>query len=343
MAITYKQIAEIVGVSRGTVDRALNNRGRIDPKVRDRILAVAEEYGFQPNHAGRALARAKNPVKIGVIVHLSNIPFFQAVLSGIEKAKADIANLGGTILIEEIPELDVDQEIAAIERLMAQDIQGLAITPIEDDRLRQCLLSLKQEHDLPIVTFNTDLANSGRMCFVGMDNYRSGRAAAGLMNILLSNQKRKILILSGYASNQANSQRVDAFVQELAANHPNLEISGIHFNRDREDTAYQITRAALASFPDIDAIYMVSSGQAGTSRALIDSGLAGKVRLIVFDSTPDNIKYLQEGIVDFIIDQDAFTQGNLPPHILFDYLFNHAQPENEMLFTNVNIKTKHTV
>ena len=52
MAVTLKQIAELAGVSRGTVDRALYNRGRVKPEVADRIRKIADDLGYQPNRAG---------------------------------------------------------------------------------------------------------------------------------------------------------------------------------------------------------------------------------------------------------------------------------------------------
>ena len=66
MAVTLQQIAEAAGVSRGTVDRALNNRGRIRPEVEERIKRIAREMGYQPSRAGRALAMAKRKIRIGV-------------------------------------------------------------------------------------------------------------------------------------------------------------------------------------------------------------------------------------------------------------------------------------
>ena len=68
MAITLNQIAEICGVSRGTVDRALHNKGNVRPAVAERIKAVANEYGYTPNRAGLALSRTSHPIRIGVII-----------------------------------------------------------------------------------------------------------------------------------------------------------------------------------------------------------------------------------------------------------------------------------
>ena len=59
MAVTLKQIAEIAGVSRGTVDRALHDRGRVSPEVAERVRRIAEELGYHPNAVGQALARSR--------------------------------------------------------------------------------------------------------------------------------------------------------------------------------------------------------------------------------------------------------------------------------------------
>ena len=55
MAVTAQQIAELAGVSRGTVDRALHNRGRVNPEVAAEIHKIAAELGYKPNLIGQAL------------------------------------------------------------------------------------------------------------------------------------------------------------------------------------------------------------------------------------------------------------------------------------------------
>ncbi len=49
MAVTLRKIAEIAGVSRGTVDRVINNRGHVNETVEARIRQIAEELGYEPN------------------------------------------------------------------------------------------------------------------------------------------------------------------------------------------------------------------------------------------------------------------------------------------------------
>ena len=64
MAVTAQQIAELAGVSRGTVDRALHNRGRVNPEVAAKIHKIAAELGYKPNLIGQALVKSRREVKL---------------------------------------------------------------------------------------------------------------------------------------------------------------------------------------------------------------------------------------------------------------------------------------
>lgn len=59
MAGTIKEIAEKAGVSRGTVDRALNNRGRVNPEVAERIFEIAREMNYQPKRKKKVYNQGK--------------------------------------------------------------------------------------------------------------------------------------------------------------------------------------------------------------------------------------------------------------------------------------------
>ena len=83
MGVTINEIAKTAGVSRGTVDRALNNRGRIQPQVAERIRHIAEEMGYSPNVNARSLALTARHRKFGVILQFIETPFMLEVLRGI--------------------------------------------------------------------------------------------------------------------------------------------------------------------------------------------------------------------------------------------------------------------
>jgi len=260
------------------------------------------------------------------------------VLSGVYKAHAEIAGMSGELIIRGIESVESEAHIDAVNELAGMGVGGLCVTPVENADLRECLNGLHRSKNIPIVTFNTDMAGLERLCFVGLDNIRSGRTAAGLMNLILGGGAGKILVISGYAINRANAQRLDGFIQEIGDRFHGLEIIGIQFNMDDEQAAYKITAAALESDPPPAGIYMVSGGQSGACRAIEEAGRAPRIKLIVHDLLPETVEYINKGVIDFIIDQNAFEQGYRSSRALYDYLFEGTMPETENIYTDISIK-----
>ena len=73
---TIKEIAALAGVSRGTVDRVLNDRGAVNPETAEKIRKIAKELDYKPNRAGLVLAAQKKRLKLGVILFSTGNPFF---------------------------------------------------------------------------------------------------------------------------------------------------------------------------------------------------------------------------------------------------------------------------
>ena len=169
MAVTLAEIAALAGVSRGTVDRALNDRGRVDPKVAARVRRIAAERGYRPNRAGRMLARAKNPIRIGVIVQSVETMFMHTVFEEIERASAHFTTTGAEVLVRPLEGVDAQQQLDVIDELLEAGVQGIALSPAEDERVRARIQELSER--MPVVTFNSDLPDSGRLCYVGVDNF----------------------------------------------------------------------------------------------------------------------------------------------------------------------------
>lgn len=341
MAVTLKQIAELAGVSRGTVDRALYNRGRINPEVAERIRTIAKELGYQPNRAGKALAMAKHPIKIGVIAQATETPFMHLLLSGVEDARKEVSNFGAEVLIRSMIGLDAAHQLRLIDELVAENINGLAITPANDDRMRSRINELI-DSGIPVVTFNADIDGTRRLCFVGQDSELAGRACASLMSSIIGN-KGLVLPISGHQSNHSHTLRINGFCSEMERCFPQVEILPPAFCQDDDALTQQLTEQILREHPDLSAIYVAAGGQSGVCRGLARLGYTGSVRVICYDLIPNNIKNLLDSRIDFLIDQDAHTQGYQPIMILFDYLFAGTVPENKYFFTDIAIKNKYNV
>ena len=99
MPTTLKDIAAAAGVSIGTVDRALKNRGRVNPQVAEKIKELAKEMDYHPNKIASGLVNRSRKHKIAVILHITGNDFFDEIIKGIRKAEREIRDYGMSVQI----------------------------------------------------------------------------------------------------------------------------------------------------------------------------------------------------------------------------------------------------
>ena len=277
MAVTLKQIAELAGVSRGTVDRALYNRGRVKPEVAERIRKIADDLGYQPNRAGKALAMTHRPMKLGVIAQATETPFMHLLRSGIDDAAREVSTMGCEVLIREGIGLDVDVQLQLIDELLAEDISGLAICPADDPRIKKKINALV-DAGIPVVTFNADIDDTKRMCFVGQNSELAGRTCAGLVNAI-TNDGGLVLPISGYHYNHSHALRIHGFCDEIKKSFPNLRTLPAVYCQDDEITTQELTEQTLRRHPDLKvvaAVYLSTQDPHAVSGA-VSANLADRI------------------------------------------------------------------
>lgn len=341
MAVTLQQIAERAGVSRGTVDRALNNRGRIKPEVAENVRRIAKEMGYRANIAGRAMSMKKN-LKIGVIVQSANTPFIQAVIQGVKQARKEVESLGGVVTIYQIEGMDAAQVIRIMEELKEKEFNAIALMPSEDQLLRRTIDIFVEEYNIPVVTFNTDLEDTKRLCFVGQNGVRGGWAAAGLMGEIVGGTG-KVCVISGNENNQLLRARVKGFTEEVKNNFTGIEIIGPRYAYDDDWVAERLMEELLAENPDIVGVYLAGHGIRGVCRCLEKEGAADRLKVVGNDILEENMPYLKRGSINFLIGQDPRIQGMEPTMILYRLLLEGIYPGKEMLYTDIEIKMKYNI
>ena len=137
---TIADIARRAGVSKGAVSYALNDRPGVSSHTRQRILAIAEEIGWRPNSAARALSGAAANA-IGLAIHrpariLGIEPFFMELVSGME---AVLSAAGSALMLQVVT--DADTELALYRRWWAERrIDGAIVTDLRADDPRVGLL-----------------------------------------------------------------------------------------------------------------------------------------------------------------------------------------------------------
>lgn len=337
MAVTQAQIAELAGVSRGTVDRALNDRGRVDPAVAARIRALAQELGYRRNRAGSLLQRTNRPIKLGILLQPASAPFFQHLLPFLQAARSRFAQMGAELHLRTVENTDPAAQRDALEELLTEGIDGLVLTPLDTPLIRARLQDLAEQ--LPIITVHTPLTGVRPLCQVRQNDFRSGRTAAGLMGLLL-NGRGKILLLSDPTLPLPYPDRIAGFRTELTENFPQLlplSLPAVGTPQTLSDCIEQ----ALLLYPDLNGIYLAAGDALPGCAAL--SRHDHKIHLVCHDCTTANCQALRTGLADFVIDHNAPFQAIRPLELLLDFLLEDKPPEEPILFASPNIHTRYTI
>lgn len=334
---TIKEIAALAGVSRGTVDRVLNNRGAVNPATAEKIRKIAKELDYKPNRAGLVLAAQKKKLKLGVILFSLENPFFIDVLKGIHEKAEELAGYSCTVLIKQIP-LKVESQLQAIDELLTEEVNGIALAPCNDERVRERINAL-YEKGIPTVTFNTDIENSKRIAYVGSHYTKSGSTAAGLLQ-LMTNGEVHVGIVTGSADILCHTERIAGFIDTLKPYRNRIHITDIVEVHDDEIESYEKTTLLLQEHPEINALFFTAGGVYGGCRSVCALNRKECIRIIAFDKVPTTRDLVMNGTVSAIICQQPKIQGSKPLSLLFAYLTTGELPEKEYNYVAVDIRIK---
>ncbi len=335
---TIKEIAELAGVSRGTVDRVLNNRDGVNPQTAEKIKEIAKALNYRPNKAGLALAAQKKKYKIGVILFSKDNPFFDEVSDGVKAKAAELKDYGITTITKRV-DFDVTSQLKAIDELLQEGIHGLMLAPCNDPAI-QTKIDRLMDAGIPVVCVNTDISGSKRLAYVGSDYYKGGAMVAGLFS-LMSDAQLRLGVVTGSCNVLCHSERIRGLSDTIAARYPGISIAQIIENHDDEFESYTLTGNLLAANPDITAIFFVAAGVSGGCRAIQESGR--KIKVITFDDVPTTLQFLESGVIAATISQQPYKQGSKSLDILFDYLTTGAMPTDELNLVEHSIKIRENI
>ncbi len=333
MAVTIQQIAEEAGVSRGTVDRVLHNRGKVKPEIAQKIRDIADELGYVEKRSAALHTLSPKAFSLGVVIPSIETSSMRRVAEGAEAAREKICARGSNVHIRTLEQFDSQAQIACIRELLALGINALAIAPSSDRILCEYLAALADD-GIPIVTMNGDLPECKRLCYVGTDNSRAGRVAAGLMGLLLPGGG-KVLPITAHLTHYPLKQRCAAFEQEARENCPHLQTLPLQSCFNQDDFAHEILLHTIEAHPDLRGVYVAATGARGVCDALQELGLTGKVRVIAFNLSPQNREDLRRGRIDVILEQELYTQGYRPPLLLYQHVVEGQPFGQELEYTPV--------
>ncbi|BAX80808.1 LacI family DNA-binding transcriptional regulator [Labilibaculum antarcticum] len=332
--IRIKDIAEQAGVSVGTVDRVLHNRGEVAEETKNKILEIAKVNNYQPNLIARALTSKKRCVFASLLpTPTEEDIFWKRPLVGISEAAAELEQFHLKVenfFFEHYNEQDFIKQTEAILEL---NPSGVVFSPILSKESSEFCQKLDQR-GIPYVFIESKLDKSNYLAYVGSDGFHGGRVAANLVDFGVP-ENGDILIIN-LAKNLENvlhlNQRTQGFLSYFMDKGKNqgLKIS-IEIPKSDPEIIQEKLDSVLKKNKNIKAIFITGSKVYKIAKYLISNELSNII-LVGFDPIEQNIKYLNQGTINFLIGQHPYQQGFKAVRKLFEYvLLNNELTKDEFL------------
>lgn len=319
--VGIKDIARALGVSTGTVDRALHAKPGINPMTRTRVLRMAESLGYRPNLAARHL-KSRKTWRISVHLPREIALFWDSLREGIREAAAPFAP---TLEVEyhSYPRLG-EGDVELFEAALAGGTSGLIIAPGDPVALKPWIRAAAQQ-GIPVVCVITDAPDTQRLTSVSADPFTVGAVAGELLTRLLPAGGR-LAFFTGWLGTQDHADKLRGFESSLASLGNRLPLGAIVEAHDDEREGHQRTLNLLATVPDVKGIYVSTVNSLPVLKALEQAGRLDDVTVVTTDLFPELVPWIRAGKVAATMYQRPVSQGRLALQALYQFIVEGTCP-----------------
>ncbi|NEI70343.1 substrate-binding domain-containing protein [Rhizobium lusitanum] len=303
MRPTVHDIAAVAGVSLATVDRVLNQRPGVRLVTREKVEAAIREIGYIRDVAAANLAKGR-VYPLVFIVPTGDNSFMHGLRFEVHQATLRASIERTDIRIVEVPAFDVPALVAALDALQGQDIAGVALVATDAPEVRAAVDRLVSER-IPVVTLVSDLSDSNRHHYAGIDNIAAGRTAARLLGRFLGGREGEITVLAGSMLVRDHRERLQGFSAVMAAEFPKLRLLPVLEGRDASERTRSLVSKALSENTEIIGIYNLGAGNRGLIAALKAVRPERGLTVVVHELTQHTRAALIDGTIDAVLNQDA--------------------------------------
>jgi LacI family transcriptional regulator len=323
--VGIKDIARALGISIGTVDRALHSRGGINPITRDRVLKMAQTLGYKPNLAARYL-KVPRHLKISVNLPQQIASFYDQVRTGIRNASSPFEP-GVDLFFRNHPVLG-EGETELLEQALDDGSKGIIISPGRPGQLKGWIRKAAQK-GVPVACVVTDAPGTERLTTVSTDSFTSGGIVAELLARMLPD-KGTVAVMTGDLSTCDHSEKLQGFEKNLGFADGRLKISAVLESHDDEKSAYKQTRDLLLHDRHLRAIYVSTANSLSVIRAVEEVDPDRSLAIITTDLFPELVPLLRSGRVLATINQRPERQGRMAFEALYHFLVEGKCPPSRI-------------
>ncbi len=259
--------------------------------------------------AGASTAASASPAAKAFIPMISKgfqHQFWQAVKQGADKAAAQF-NVTITFQGPE-NESQVDKQLEMLQTVLNQKPQALCFAAL-DSKAAIPLLQKFKDANIPVIGFDSGVDSDIPLSTAATDNIAAAGAAADKMAALIGGSG-DVAIVAHDQTSRTGIDRVKGFTDQIKNKYPNIKIVATQYGGGDQLKSTDITKAILQSNPNLKGIFGANEGSAvGVLNGVTESGKAGKVTVIGYDSGQQQMDAIRSGTESGAITQDPIGIG----------------------------------
>jgi LacI family transcriptional regulator len=317
--MTVREVAELAGVSIGTVDRVLYHRGRVSLATKAKVKEIIERYQFTPNPIARRLKRNKAYRFCALIPQREqDAGYWGQALQGIQDCADTLTPMGIETEIIEYDRYNIESFNNAAGTVLAHKPDGVIFPPVMPDKTKFFLDEMQWQR-IPYIFFDADFPGTAPLTVIGHDSFKGGYLAGRLMHLFTGNATKPLAVLDAHGEDYHVTRRRDGFLK-YAAEHGFTTVSMEYSGYQGVELPEEEVSRFLRESPALAGVFITNCMAHRVAEAAELNSLKRDFCIVGYDLIPKNRRLLAEGRIDAIISQHPDEQGREALSALYRYI-----------------------
>ena len=325
-----REIARRANVTIATVDRVIHNRTGVSDKTREKINKIIEELNYQPNLLARRLASGKI-IKLAVLIPFATeeTEFWDAPLRGIQRANTEISQYGLQVDLFFFDLSDQQSFVKQANAILESAVDGIVLAPIFINEAQEFTATCNAK-SIPYVFIDSTIPDQKNLSYIGPPLFQSGYLAGKLSTYALRENSQLLVVnIATAIDSYTYKETEEGFRAYFAEHRKPYPILRVDIHRTDEQSVFRNLQPLFEANPAIDVLFVTNSRSFLVARFLEKLNLEQKPLLIGYDLIKENAKYLDNGLIDFLICHQPEDQGYRSIMTLYQLLIFSKSIEKE--------------
>lgn len=309
--IRIKDVAELAGVSVGTVDRVIHNRPNVSKTAREKVEKALKEMDYHPNMYASALAYNKKYNFDFIIPKHESEAYWEEIEEGAMSACEHRRDFNINMKMMYYNRFDKNTFVQVTEQCLKDQPDGVIIVPTTLDVTRE-FTDILHDQDIPFILLDSYMPDLKPLSFYGQDSFFSGYFA-GRMLMLLAAKENEIMLMkqmkNGNVASKQQENRETGFRHYMRDHFPEVKITEVNLPLNEEREQYDdILDTFFKEHPHVHHCITFNS-KAHLVGEFLQKSNRRNVQIMGYDMVNKNAECVKQGSISFLIAQHAYMQG----------------------------------